>query len=322
MTEKILKEAAAATGGLFAVDSAEGPSEIVYENGEFRIGVCGGTLLVKGLDESRTDIVALVAGLLAADAAEEQELHALGDLLGCAVPLEEAVVSCVRAGISDIPRVVFLVQSVRAIDNIPEPDDLGEAFTEDAGDLIYPVDPGSFVIAKRSGEDFDPKAFAGMIADTMMTEIMISVRVSYSRVTGGLFGLREAYEQAKKAMRTLAISDRGDVTLGFSDRGFGGLVAEADTGTCLEFIEEYYEDRLLPGMDESLTHAASKFLRNSLNISETARDLYMHRNTFIYQLDKIEKITGLNLRNFNDAMTYRLLSMADRRLNDEDRERI
>ena len=61
--------------------------------------------------------------------------------------------------------------------------------------------------------------------------------------------------------------------------------------------------------DKEMTDTAEEFLDSSLNVSETARKLYLHRNTLIYRLDKIEKETGLNIRKFSDAITFRLITI-------------
>jgi carbohydrate diacid regulator len=77
---------------------------------------------------------------------------------------------------------------------------------------------------------------------------------------------------------------------------------------CEMFIKEIFGERNIDLDDETMV-TIQKFFENSLNISETARQLYIHRNTLVYRLERLEKMIGLDIRKFEDAMTFKIAMM-------------
>ena len=90
---------------------------------------------------------------------------------------------------------------------------------------------------------------------------------------------------------------------------YGRLIYRLPTSLCENFLHEIFGEEIPQALDEETTATVNKFLQNNLNIAETSRQLHMHRNTLIYRLEQIEKRTGLDLRQFEDAMTFKIASM-------------
>lgn len=319
--EKILSEAAAATGGLFSVSAedfnGDGGEDHCFDKGEFRVRLSEGTLTASGVDESHKALVLFAAKAVDAVINKNASESAAMSIFDASVPMEQAIYAAARAGIKDKRRVVFLLEIGKDFSEEDEGEQLKETFDLEDGDLLYIEGSRRFVIAKECENTPDPREFAESVTGVVTTELMVPIRITYSEPCDSIGELRDGLFQAEKTMRALQLIDREVNVLGFKERGAAGLIAELGDSDCGEYIEEKYISGRFPAIDEELKRAADKFLELDLNISETARAMYMHRNTFIYQLDKIEKQTGLNLRCFYDAMTYRLLMLADKKLSEE-----
>ena len=97
--------------------------------------------------------------------------------------------------------------------------------------------------------------------------------------------------------------------IAYSNLGIGRLIYQLPIPLCRMFIKEIFDGRSPEEFDEETITTINKFFENSLNVSETSRQLYIHRNTLVYRLDKIEKSTGLDLRVFDDAITFKIALM-------------
>ena len=143
----------------------------------------------------------------------------------------------------------------------------------------------------------------------MNTEAMLNVRVSFGTRADDLKDLSKSYKEAKLALDVGRIFYAEKIVTGYQKLGIGRLIYQLPENLCRLFIEE-----VIPGgeetyMDDENIKIINKFFENTMNVTQTAEQLYIHRNTLVYRLEKLEKATGLNIRNFDDALTFKIAMM-------------
>lgn len=174
-----------------------------------------------------------------------------------------------------------------------------------AYDMVQVNDKELALILKREAKVGDDEFTALSIADTLMAEAMVDVQVAYDNE----FAYRdicEAYRNAAIALKIGQTFYRSEVVYGYHKLGLGKLLYQLPKEACLQYFEDNLTTVDFANMDEETLHIIECFFDNDLNIAETARKLYLHRNTLVYRLDKFEKHTGLDLRNFDDAIVVRV----------------
>ncbi len=314
----ILNEAENITGGHFELIDEPG-GEISYSDGVFVIGIGRDkTLRASGLAISDEKQVRLLAGGLRMIFEEKKKAEPVNMLARLIfednAPVSEIYRAAEQCGITNVDRYVFLMEFAAGEEDDTDYELLKEAFVNASQDIFFRIDYNHFVIAHAAGEGFDPREYALMMTESVMSEAMVKVKVAYSGRKSTLPDLRQGYKETCTAFKTAMLGGVIPDVISYEILGMERIVSNTDEGTCRLFLRELYGRESLPDIDESMKTMATEFLDNDLEISETARKLFMHRNTFIYQLDKFQKQTGLNLRNFKDAMTYRMSLMIERRL--------
>lgn len=179
-------------------------------------------------------------------------------------------------------------------------------------DYVTEVDEQSIVLIKDvrdiQGEE-ELQNLAHMIVDNMHTEIMVRVRVGYGNRVSNLQDITRSYQEAKMALEVGRIFYAERETIAYSCLGIGRLIYQLPMSLCEMFIHEVFGDEIPDVFNEEITTTIQKFFENNLNISETARQLYVHRNTLVYRLERLEKMIGLDIRKFDDAMTFKIALM-------------
>ena len=180
--------------------------------------------------------------------------------------------------------------------------------------LIIKTDEGHLVLLDRltgaaGGERSEAGETAGLISDTLSAETMQPVRTAYTVSPVSLESLRPAYTEGLTALRLAGIFYGGRRAVPIDRPGIARLIAEIPEPLCRSYLSEVFGDPDPAPPDEESINLVNAFLDSGLNLAETARRLYMHRNTLVYRLEKIGRETGLDLRRFEDAMTYRIASM-------------
>ena len=314
----IITEAENITGGHFELIDEPG-GDISYSDGVFMIGVGKDkSLRVTGLaisDEKHVRLVASGMKMFFDEVKKAEPVNVLSRLIfEDNAPVSEIYRAAAQCGITDVDRYVFLMEFEVGEEDDTDYELLREAFVNADQDIFFRIDFHHLVIAHASGKDFNPREYALMMTESVMSEAMIKVKVAYSGRKTTLPDLRNGYREACIAFKTARLGGVVPDVISYEILGMERIVSDTDEDTCRLFLRELYGREALPDIDESMKALAIEFLDNDLEISETARKLYMHRNTFIYQLDKFQKQTGLNLRSFRDAMTYRMSLMIERRL--------
>ena len=158
---------------------------------------------------------------------------------------------------------------------------------------------------------------ARMIIDMLNAEAMVRARVAFAEPAETLEELPNSYQDALTALTIGRIFYAYDTVINFSRLGIGRLINELPVKVCEQFLKEVYGDHIPDDFDEETQTTIDTFFSNNLNISETARQLYLHRNTLVYRLEKLHQLTGLDIRLFEDAMTFKVASMVREYLKSE-----
>ena len=209
------------------------------------------------------------------------------------------------------PRAVYLIESGDEKDGMVM-ELLKGMFTTQTGDYVTAVDESNIILIKSVEEDASGKALenvAETIVDMMNAEAMINVRVSLGTVAQELKDISKSYKEAKMAMDVGKIFYAEKSVAAYHALGIGRLIYQLPVNLCKIFIEEIFGDKIPEELDDETLNTLNKFFENNLNVSETARQLYVHRNTLVYRIERIQESTGLNLRSFDDALTFKIAMM-------------
>lgn len=211
----------------------------------------------------------------------------------------------------EAPRILFLVETKNILeDTVAEI--VKNLFPPQSRTYLIPMGEKSLAILRPrrisdAPEDID--RLAHMIVDTISMEALIHVQAAYSGTIESLSGLSSAFKETSLALSVGKLFYAGQTVFAHNRLGIGRLVYQLPVDICENFLKEIFGSDIIRNFDEDTTTAANKFLQNNLNIAETARQLHMHRNTLIYRLEQIEKKTGLDIRKFEDAMTFKVATM-------------
>ena len=211
-----------------------------------------------------------------------------------------------------IPRAVFLVETRMEKDSMVT-ELLKSMFSSQNGDYITAVDESSVILIKALDESDGAdslKHTANTIADMMNTELMLNVKVAYGTIVPELKDVSKSYKEAKMALDVGKIFYAEKNVVAYSTLGIGRLIYQLPVNLCKIFIDEIFGSRSIPDeIDEETLNTINKFFENNLNVSETSRQLFVHRNTLVYRIEKLEKTTGLDIRTFDDALTFKIALM-------------
>ena len=210
-----------------------------------------------------------------------------------------------------VPRAVFLVETRLEKDGIVT-ELLKGMFSSQAGDYITAVDESSVILIKSLEPNHtqeDMEAVADTIVAMMNAEAMMNVRVSFGTVVQELKDVSKSYKEAKMALDVGKIFYAEKNVIAYSALGIGRLIYQLPINLCRIFIEEIFGENVPNDLDEETLTTINKFFENNLNVSETSRQLFVHRNTLVYRIEKIQKSTGLDLRKFDDALTFKIALM-------------
>ena len=212
---------------------------------------------------------------------------------------------------TDVKRVVYIIETKHEKDtNALET--VRTLFANKTRDFITAVDEKSIILVKEvkgneSYEELDKTA--DVIIDMLSTEAMSAAHVAYGTIVNDIREVSRSYKEAKMALDVGKIFYSNKNVVAYNRLGIGRLIYQLPIPLCQMFIKEIFEGKAPDDFDDETLSTINKFFENSLNVSETSRQLYIHRNTLVYRLDKIQKITGLDLRVFDDAITFKIALM-------------
>lgn len=211
----------------------------------------------------------------------------------------------------ECPRIIYLIETKIEKDNSAM-EMLKSLFSSQNGDYITAVDEKNIILIKalEREDDLDTiEKTADMIVDMMNSEAMMNVRVAYGMVVSELREVSKSYKEATMAMDVGKIFYAEKCVISYAKLGIGRLIYQLPVNLCKIFIEEIFGDNVPYDMDEETLTTINKFFENNLNVSETSRQLFIHRNTLVYRIEKLQKSTGLDIRVFDDALTFKIALM-------------
>jgi len=208
-------------------------------------------------------------------------------------------------------RAVFLVETKVEKDGIVT-EVLKGMFSNQNGDYITAVDESTVILVKSLEEDDSYEAMeqiADTIVDMMNAEAMLNVRVAFGTVVSELKDVSKSYKEAKMALDVGKIFYAEKKVVAFTTLGIGRLIYQLPVNLCKIFIREIFGEEIPEEIDDEMLTTINKFFENNLNVSETSRQLFVHRNTLVYRIEKLQKCTGLDVRAFDDALTFKIALM-------------
>ena len=211
----------------------------------------------------------------------------------------------------DAQRVVLIIEcSAGREDNILE--QMRPVFGNNNRDFITAVDENNVIIVKALTENDEMKEiehYTANLIEWLETEGYSESRISYGTIVQEIKEVSRSYKEAKMAMDVGKIFFDERRVIAYSELGIGRLIYQLPIPLCKMFIREIFGGKSPDDFDEETLTTISKFFENSLNVSETSRQLFIHRNTLVYRLGKLPKSTGLDLRVFEDAITFKIALM-------------
>lgn len=212
---------------------------------------------------------------------------------------------------TDKRRVIFVVE-------VPEEKEPGiiekirTILGNKISDFITAVDEKNVIVVRDLTEQEnyrDIENYASRILAVLESEGENNYHVAYGTIVTDIKDVSKSYKEAKLALDVGRIFFSEKSVIAYNTLGIGRLIYQLPVPLCKMFIREIFEGKSPDDFDEETLMTIHKFFENSLNVSETSRQLYIHRNTLVYRLDKIQKCTGLDLRIFEDAITFKIALM-------------
>lgn len=212
---------------------------------------------------------------------------------------------------TDVKRVVYIIETKHEKD-INALETIRTLFASRTRDFITAVDEKSIILVRevKSNETYeDLDKTAEVIIDMLNTEAMSSAHIAYGTIVNDIREVSRSYKEANMALDVGKIFYSDKNVVAYNRLGIGRLIYQLPLPLCQMFIREIFDGKSPDDLDEETLSTINKFFDNSLNVSETSRQLYIHRNTLVYRLDKLQKTTGLDLRVFDDAITFKIALM-------------
>ena len=216
----------------------------------------------------------------------------------------------------DVPRVVLLVRLI----------DRTEVFAYDIVQSLFPDKTKDFVInigendialvkeVKPNTESRDLEKLARSIVDTLNSEFYTRAVIGIGTVVNSLRDLSRSFKEAQVSIEIGKVFDVEKIIMSYDNLGIGRLIYHLPTTLCEAFLQEVFKKGSIDALDHETLFTIQKFFENNLNVSETSRKLFVHRNTLVYRLEKIRRLTGLDLKQFDHAIVFKVALMVKKYL--------
>ncbi len=216
----------------------------------------------------------------------------------------------------DIGRVVFLI-SVISSNDVSACDVIQNLFPDKNKDFVFNITENDIVLVKEVKNNIDVKdleKLARSISDTLSGEFFTKVNIGIGTPIVGIKELARSFKEAQTALEVGKVFDTDKNIVSYDNLGIARLIYHLPTTLCETFLKEVFKKNSIESLDHETLFTIQKFFENSLNVSETSRKLFVHRNTLVYRLDKIKKLTGLDLREFDHAIIFKIALMVKKYL--------
>ena len=218
--------------------------------------------------------------------------------------------------VSEAPRAAFLVRQMGSAD-AGIIDVIQNLFPDKQSDFVISINETDVALVKQLSDGAEAKELqkiAKQIAAAVTQELGIKVVIGISTVVGHIRDLARAYKEAGVAIDVGKVFENEKSIINYENLGIGRLIYQLPTSLCEMFLQEVFKKGPLESLDRETLTTIQAFFENNLNVSETSRKLFVHRNTLVYRLEKIRKLTGLDLREFEHAITFKVALMVKKYL--------
>ncbi len=212
---------------------------------------------------------------------------------------------------TDAPRAVFLVRQLGHSD-VATVDVLSGMFPDKLQDFVLSINETDIAVVKQitaETEAGELERLAASIEDTLKSELFVKTVIGIGTVAAHLRSLADSYKEAQTAIDVCKVFDTEKSIMSYENLGIGRLIDQLPTTLCEIFLSEVFKKNSIDSLDQETLFTINKFFENNLNVSETSRKLFVHRNTLVYRLEKIKKLTGLDLRQFDHAIVFKVALM-------------
>ncbi len=217
---------------------------------------------------------------------------------------------------SDVCRTVLLIRATEHND-VSVYDIIQNLFPDKTKDFIIGINETDIALVKETKPGIDPKTIeklASTIADTMSGEFYVHAVIGIGTTVDNLKDLSRSFKEAQTALEVGKVFDNEKTIVSYDNLGIARLIYQLPTTLCETFLKEIFKLGSIETLDQETLFTIQRFFENNLNVSETSRKLFVHRNTLVYRLEKIKKITGLDLREFDHAIVFKIALMVNKYL--------
>ena len=217
---------------------------------------------------------------------------------------------------SDVTRVCMLIKITNKSD-VSAYDVIQNLFPDKNKDFIININETDIALVKEIRNDIDTKdldKLASSIVDTLSSEFYTHCMIGIGTIVTGIKDLARSFKEAQVAMEVGKVFDTEKTIVSYDNLGIARLIYQLPTTLCDMFLKEVFKRGSIESLDHETLFTIQRFFENNLNVSETSRKLFVHRNTLVYRLEKIKKITGLDLREFEDAIVFKVALMVKKYL--------
>ena len=206
---------------------------------------------------------------------------------------------------------MFLI-SVISSNDVSAYDVIQNLFPDKNKDFVFNITENDIVLVKEVKNNIDVRdleKLARSISDTLSSEFFTKVNVGIGTPVVGVKDLARSFKEAQTALEVGKVFNTDKNIVSYDNLGIARLIYHLPTTLCETFLKEVFKKNSIESLDHETLFTIQKFFENSLNVSETSRKLFVHRNTLVYRLDKIKKLTGLDLREFDHAIIFKIALM-------------
>lgn len=218
--------------------------------------------------------------------------------------------------LTEQPRVVYLVRQVGIADGSAV-EVLQTLFPDRQQEFVISLNESDIAVVQLIHEDVELDELqrnAMQMEQLLKTELGVKVIIGIGTVTGHLRELADSYKEAQVAIEVGKVFETEKTVINYENLGIGRLIYQLPTTLCEIFLKEVFKKNSIDSLDQETLFTINKFFENNLNVSETSRKLFVHRNTLVYRLEKIKKLTGLDLREFDHAIIFKVALMVKKYL--------
>ena len=221
--------------------------------------------------------------------------------------------------VTDVPRAVLLIRELDKSD-IAVLELVQGMFPDKQKDFVLSMSETDIVVIKELESGMDAKEIcqlADKISEAVSADVMVKTVIGIGTIAKHLRELADRYKEAQVAIEVGKVFETEKSVIHYENLGIGRIIYQLPTTLCEMFLSEVFKKNPIESLDQETLYTINKFFENNLNVSETSRKLFVHRNTLVYRLEKIKKLTGLDLREFDHAIVFKVALMVKKYLNSQ-----